>query len=62
MAGAEVALGSDLMHVALEGYAVLKVWGRDEGMEALKRLLSQRFSRATRSPVAQPDPEPVPAV
>ena len=56
MAGAEVALGSDLMNAALEGYAVLKVSGRGEGMEALKRLLSQRFSRTARSAASQPEP------
>lgn len=61
MSGAEMALGSDLMNAALEGYAVLKVSGRGEGMEALKRLLSQRFSRAARSVASQPAPEPVPA-
>ena len=61
MSGAEMALGSDLMNAALEGYAVLKVSGRGEGMEALKRLLSQRFSRAARSAASQPAPEPVPA-
>lgn len=61
MSGAEMALGSDLMNAALEGYAVLKVSGRGEGMEALKRLLSQRFSRAGRNAASQPEPEPVPA-
>ncbi|MGY1519623.1 hypothetical protein [Luteimonas sp. A482] len=61
MSGAEIALGSDLMNAALEGYAVLKVSGRGEGMEALKRLLSQRFSRTARSAASQPAPEPVPA-
>ena len=48
MAGAETALGSDLMNGALEGYAVLKVSGKGEGMEALRRLLAQRFSRGPR--------------
>ena len=46
------------MNAALEGYAVLKVSGRGEGMEALKRLLSQRFSRTARSAAAQPEPVP----
>lgn len=57
MAGAETALGSDLMNGALEGYAVLKVSGRGEGMEALRKLLSQRFNRTSRPA----GPEPVPA-
>lgn len=56
MAGAETALGSDLMNGALEGYAVLKVSGRGEGMEALRKLLSQRFSRSPRA--ASPEPAP----
>ena|GEM_PF-4660779 len=60
MSGAEMALGSDLMNAALEGYAVLKVSGKGEGMEALKRILSQRFSRTSRA-ATQPAPEPVPA-
>jgi hypothetical protein len=54
MAGAQTALGSDLMNGALEGYAVLKVSGKGEGMEALRRLLSQRFTRTPRAP----DPRP----
>ena len=59
VAGAEVALGSDLMNGALEGYAVLKVSGKGEGMEALRRLLAQRFNRSSRS--GQPEPEPAAA-
>lgn len=53
MVGAEFALGSDLMNAALEGYAVLKVSGKGEGMEELRKLLAQRFNR-TRAP--QPEP------
>ena len=60
MSGAEMALGSDLMNAALEGYAVLKVSGRGEGMEALRRMLSQRFSRTSRA-APEPAREPVPA-
>ena len=59
MAGAETALGSDLMNGALEGYAVLKVSGKGEGMEALRKLLAQRFTRTPRAP--QPAPVPPPA-
>ncbi|WP_238346225.1 hypothetical protein [Luteimonas saliphila] len=61
MSGAEIALGSDLMNGALEGYAVLKVSGKGEGMEALKRLLSQRFNRSPRSAGVDGTPESVPA-
>ena len=56
MSGAEVALGSDLMNGALEGYAVLKVSGKGEGMESLRKLLSQRFSRAPRAATAEAVP------
>ena len=59
MSGAETALGSDLMNGALEGYAVLKVSGKGEGMEALRKLLAQRFNRTPRG--AQPAPVPPPA-
>lgn len=58
MLGAEVALGSDLMNASLEGYAVLKVSGKGEGMEGLRRLLSQRFTRTARGNAAEPLPAP----
>ena len=41
----EVALGSDVMSLALEGYALLKVAGRNQGLEALRKDLSTRFSK-----------------
>lgn len=41
----EVALGSDVMSLALEGYALLKVAGRNQGLESLRRELSGRFSK-----------------
>lgn len=45
----ETALGSDVMSLALEGYALLKVAGRNQGLEALRKDLSSRFSK-TRAP------------
>ena len=45
----EMALGSDLMTNALEGYAVLKVAGKGEGLDAMRRMLSARFYRAART-------------
>lgn len=45
----ETALGSDIMSSALEGYAMLKVAGKAEGVEGLRRTLSARFSRASRT-------------
>lgn len=53
----EVALGSDVMSLALEGYALLKVAGRNQGLEALRRELSGRFNKAP--VVARPAPTSV---
>jgi len=50
----EMALGSDAMSTALEGYALLKVTGRNKGLEALSAALSQRFARS--SPAREPAP------
>ncbi|MFC3551123.1 hypothetical protein ACFOLC_08825 [Lysobacter cavernae] len=47
----EIALGSDVMSCALEGYALLKVSGRNQGLEGLRKELSSRFAKAPR-PVA----------
>ncbi|MGN6153628.1 MAG: hypothetical protein ACTHOH_16725 [Lysobacteraceae bacterium] len=41
----DVALGSDVITLALEGYAVLKVAGRNQSLEGLRKELSVRFSR-----------------
>lgn len=54
MEDSEMALGSDLMNVALEGYGLLKVSGRNKGLEGASEALSARFSRSRK-------PEPVPA-
>lgn len=39
----ELAVGSDVMVAALEGYRHLKNSGRHEGVDALNRLLGKRF-------------------
>jgi len=39
------ALGSDIMSVALEGYALLKVMGKGSGLEALRQDIGARFVR-----------------
>ena len=49
----EIALGSDIMSLALEGYALLKVAGRTQGLEGARKELSGRFNK-TRS--AEPEP------
>ena len=47
----EAALGSDLMSMALEGYALAKVLGKGAELETLKNAMSARFSRRSRSRV-----------
>ena len=42
-----IALGSDLMTAALEGYALLKVSGKNQGLETLRRDLSARFRKSS---------------
>jgi hypothetical protein len=49
MTDSEMALGSDLMAGSLEGYAVLKVAGKGAGLEGLRQMLSNRFSRKART-------------
>lgn len=44
----ETALGSDIMSGALEGYALLKVVGKSEGLAGLRAALSARFARTRR--------------
>ena len=53
-ADTEMALGSDLMNVALEGYGLLKISGRNKGLEGASEALSARFSRTPRRTAAAP--------
>lgn len=50
MEDTEMALGSDLMSVALEGYALLKVAGKGEALKGAQRALSVRFKSQPRRP------------
>jgi len=43
----EMALGSDVMHACLEGYALLRTFGKAEGLKDARRALSRRFARTT---------------
>ncbi len=43
-----MALGSDVMTTALEGYALLKVLGKGSGLDALRQGIAARFSSAPR--------------
>ncbi|KRG43438.1 hypothetical protein ARC78_07385 [Stenotrophomonas pictorum JCM 9942] len=52
----EMALGSDVMNVALEGYNQLKVSGRDKGLDALRNELGVRFKKGQRRGGKVPEP------
>lgn len=52
----EMALGSDAMVSALEGYAVLKAVGKGEGVEALKKMLGRRFDTSGTHKTEAPAP------
>jgi hypothetical protein len=43
----ELALGSDVMSAALDGYALLKVLGNGSGLEALRKEVGARFAKKT---------------
>jgi hypothetical protein len=46
MRDSQLALGSDVMTAALEGYALLKIAGQGEGLDTARKALSVRFSRS----------------
>jgi hypothetical protein len=52
MADSEMALGSDAMTVALEGYGLLKLSGRNKGLEGVSEALSARFARSRKAEAA----------
>ena len=49
----EMALGADVMDVALEGYALLGVSGKQQGLDGLRKQLASRWARS-RSAEAEP--------
>jgi len=49
----EMALGSDVMSAALEGYALLRVMGKGSGLDNLRQGISSRFSRSARAPKSE---------
>lgn len=53
----QTALGSDLMAFALEGYSLLKLSGKNQGLEELRRHLSARFNRGPRPSTEPPSTE-----
>ena len=44
----EMALGSDIIGVALEGYGLLRVAGKSEALKSARKELSSRFMRSAR--------------
>ncbi len=52
----EMALGSDLMVAAYEGYAYLKVAGKGEGLDQLRKMMGERFNHGPRSESEAPTP------
>ncbi len=54
----EMAVGSDLMTNALEGYAVLKVAGKGQGLDEARKALAARFARGPRTPTPPSGPAP----
>jgi hypothetical protein len=49
----DTAVGAAVMQTALQGYALLKVSGRSQGLEALRESVGVRFARRTRPPEAK---------
>lgn len=47
-----MALGSDVMNAALEGYGLLKVFGEAQGLSALRSQIAARFTRSARGAAA----------
>ena len=54
----ETALGSDVMSLALEGYALLKLAGRGQGLDTLRRDLGNRFSKNRAQPARDASAKP----
>ncbi|RDZ26012.1 hypothetical protein [Lysobacter silvisoli] len=55
----DMALGSDVMSAALEGYALLRVSGKHHGLETLRQSLSARFDKTARRAEVPPLPGPL---
>lgn len=52
----DTALGSDVMSAALEGYALLRISGRNQGLESLRDALSTRLAGRRRTPALAETP------
>jgi hypothetical protein len=45
----EIALGSDVMTTALQGYALLRVSGKNQGLDGLRKELGTRWAKTRRA-------------
>ena len=45
-----MALGSDVINAALEGYTLMKLFGKSEGLETLREAMSVRKSNGKAKP------------
>ena len=52
----DTALGSGAMSAALEGQALLRISGRNQGLESLRDALSARFAGRRRTPAPAETP------
>lgn len=57
----EMALGSDIMDVALEGYGLLRVSGRQQGLDGLRQELSSRWAKRSGRAASETAATEVPA-
>lgn len=46
----EIALGSDILSAALEGYALVKLFGKSEGLETLRAAMALRRPSRRKAP------------
>lgn len=53
MTDTDMAAGATVMRTALQGYALLKVSGKNQGLEALRETIGARFSRKPKVVVAK---------
>ena len=53
IADTDMAAGAAIMQTALQGYALLKVSGRNQGLESLRETLGTRFAKKPRTPEAK---------
>ena len=58
----EMALGSDLMNAAIEGYRLLSVSGKGDALKSARKELSARWAKGRRAiePDAEAEPAPTP--